>query len=246
MKLSLGRSSPAISWRSSSWPGIGRDGDRDATVRSASETLVERAAGFGDQPSVALLGPEGVDWLLRGTSDGLALLWADPACLREVLAGRATILGALLAGAARCEATAPAWEWTRQQAMLHEGAASAIGRLPADGRTPRELRPLLLPVIAATLRDQLRFNDHQESIRSEVHVRWVTPKGKCATTKVAGGVYEVHDGRLEGEALEVRIDEPDVQRVLRREVLIPQLVLEGRVVLDGNVEAVASLPTPQF
>lgn len=211
----------------------------------ASSTFDDRAGQLTDPPPVALLGPGGVEWLHRGPVGEPALLWADTACLVEVLEGRATTLGALLAGAARCETTTPPWEWTRRQAALHEGDDSVVGRLPATGKAPKRLRSALARAAADGMRDQLRFYDYQESQRSDVHVRWTTPNGE-ATTKVGGGTYAACDGSIEGDALVLRIDERDVLRVLRRETRIADLVLEGRVTLEGEVAAVSLLPPPQF
>src|SRR5262245_8246640 len=94
---------------SSSWPAIVQVDDSRDVVGVASSTFADRAGRLADPPPVALLGPGGVEWLHRGPGGEPALLWADAACLVEVLEGRATTLGALLAGAARCETTAPPW-----------------------------------------------------------------------------------------------------------------------------------------
>jgi hypothetical protein len=230
----------------SSWGTIERVADGMDPLSAAHAALEKRATELGHPPKVALLGSEGVVWLLGGDTAEPALLWSDPACLIEVIDGRATVLGALLAGAARCEVVSPPWDWTRRQVTAHEGADSVIGRLPSTGRAPRELRHVMLRTIAEVLRDQLRFHDYQESQLTDVHVRWSSGKRAVATTRTYRGTYEVHDGAVEGDALELRMDEHDLPRVLRREALVTDLVLEGRTALHGNVEAVSFLPEPQF
>ncbi len=230
----------------SSWGTIERVADGIDPLPAARAALEKRASRLDHPPNVALLASEGVVWLLGSDPAGPALLWSDPACLVEVVDGRATILGALLAGSARCEVASPPWDWTRCQATAHEGPDSVIGRLPSKGRAPRDLRHVMLRTIAEVLRDQLRFHDYQEAQLTDVHIRWSSGKRAVATTRTYGGSYEVHDGPVDGDALELWIDEQDLPRVLRREALVTDLVLEGRTILQGNVDAVSFLPEPQF